>query len=252
MDALKLAMSTSGSLGGRDQRTKLDYKGFRLACAWRIQHPGLWGKYAMERENMRSIEATALRESGIDIPSVDIRSEYKSMKAALPANLDESINEVFLSHGSKPESISAILSGGLNERFSGGMFGNGTYFAEDIGKNDQYCTYDDKYGAHPELHQLLFDDVGYKHPGKVLYVFFCRVLLGHRIRSSDGNTDIDSNRSIWSSAKRELATIQGSKPPVIHHSLLVETGNVIKRYREFVVYHGDRIYPEYLVAYNRT
>merc|ERR1719313_83263 len=122
------------------------------------------------------------------------------MMEGLPADLDPSINEVFLSHGSKPESVLAILSGGLNERFSGGLFGNGTYFAEDVAKNDQYCTYDEEHGAHPELHKLLYDGTGCKHHGKVLYVFFCRVLLGHCIRSKDGSTDIDNvKRSIWSS-----------------------------------------------------
>ena len=68
-------------------------------------------------------------------------------------------------------------------------------------------------------------------------------------------------------------------PPVAHHSLLVETcpdgpvgsmrggvlvagpnanvcagcaGGRVHRYREIVVFHGDLIYPEYLLAYQRT
>merc|ERR1712032_1566300 len=97
-------------------------------------------------------------------------------------------------------------SGGLNERFSGGLFGNGTYLAEDIAKNDQYCTYDGQHGDHPELHKLLFDKLGLVHPGKLLYVFVCRVVLGHMIRTKNGQTDHDSSsqRSIWSSNGREL------------------------------------------------
>merc|ERR1712061_410848 len=110
----------------------------------------------------------------------------------------------------KPESILAILSGGLNERFSGGLFGNGTYFAEDIAKNDQYCTVDKRYGHHKEL----FAKTGSEHTGDLLYVFVCRVILGHRVRTNDGTTNLDhSGQSIWSSQNRELAIIPRSSPP---------------------------------------
>ena len=84
-------------------------------------------------------------------------------------------------------------------------------------------------------------------------MFFCRALLGCSIRTQDGNTDLDCpGRSVWSSPKRELGAVAGSSPPVLHHSLVAETGGKIARFREFVMYHGDRIYPEYLVAYQRT
>merc|ERR1712217_44162 len=157
------------------------------------------------------------------------------MALMLPGTLDDSVNEVYLSHGSKPESLLAILSGGLNERFSGGLFGNGTYLAEDVNKNDQYCTYDQRHGDHPQLHKLLFDDTGLHHPGQLLYVLICRVVLGKFIRTKDGQTDLDnsSRRSIWSSQQRELTTVIDTSPPLLHHSLLVETGGKVSRYREF-------------------
>jgi len=252
MHALKVGLVLGGSLGGRDQRTRLNYSTLDLAHAWRIQHNGLWGKYAMERENIRTLEIPSLVASGISMPHVDLRECFQKMMKALPAELDSTINEVFLSHGSKPESVLPILSGGLNERFSGGLFGNGTYLAEDIAKNDQYCTYDTHYGAHPDLHRILFDETGEKHKGNILFVFLCRVVLGCIIRTQDGATNMDEpSSSIWSSKERELAMIAGSDPPSIHHSLLAETGKRIARFREFVLFHGDRIYPEYLVAYTR-
>lgn len=254
MAAFETGFVTGGTLGGRDQRTALDYNGFAPYCAWRLQHPGLWGKYAMERENLRKIEIVALQKQGVPLPDARLRQPFKDMATMLPGRLDDSINEVFLSHGSKPESLLAILSGGLNERFSGGLFGNGTYLAEDIAKNDQYCTYDGQHGDHPDLHKLLFDKLGLVHPGKLLYVFVCRVVLGHMIRTKNGQTDHDSSsqRSIWSSNGRELTTISNSSPPLLHHSLLVEVGGKVVRFREFISFHGDRIYPEYLVAYKRT
>jgi len=251
--ALRVGMELGGTLGGKDQRTALDYKGFDLARAWRIQHLGLWGKYAMERENLRKYEITSLEANGIKLQHPQIRFKFQDMAQKLPGTLDASVNEVYLSHGSKPESVMAILSGGLNERFSGGLFGNGTYLAEDVAKNDQYCTYDRKYGDHKELHALLFDDCKVPHEGDLLYVFFCRVLLGCFIRTKDGRTNLDrSGASIWSSSSRELAVIDGSNPPVHHHAMLAEVGGKIARFREFIVFHGDRIYPEYLVAYKRS
>lgn len=253
LEALRVGMVPGGSFGGKDQKTPLGYRGLAPYAAWRLQHLGLWGKYGMERENMRVMQAKSLAKNGISIPRVDLRPAFLEMAQKLPEEMDNDINEVYLSHGSKPDSILAILSGGLNERFSGGLFGNGTYLAEDVAKNDQYCTPDMRHGAHPELHKMLFDDLGVPHPGGLYYVFFCRVLLGCRVRTLDGSTDIDTpGRSIWSSEKRELATIMGSSPPVLHHSLVVEIGGRVMRYREFIIYHGDQVYPEYLVAYQRT
>jgi len=251
--ALRIGMMPGGTFGGKDHKTSMGYKNLAPYAAWRLQHLGLWGKYGMERENMRVMQAKSLEKNGISIPHVDLRPAYSEMAQKLPAELDADINEVYLSHGSKPESILAILSGGLNERFSGGLFGNGTYLAEDAAKNDQYCTPDSNHGAHPELHKMLFDDLGVKHPGNLYYVFFCRALLGSRIRTRDGRTDLDNaGRNIWSSEKRELTTIMGSSPPVLHHCLLAETGGMLARFREFIIYHGDQVYPEYIVAYQRT
>ena len=77
------------------------------------------------------------------------------------------INEVYLMHGTKPDLILKILNGGMNERFCslGGMYGGGLYFAEDVAKNDNYVSEDNKYGSHKELHKTLFDDCKVKHPG---------------------------------------------------------------------------------------
>jgi hypothetical protein len=47
--------------------------------------------------------------------------------------------------------------------------------------------------------------------------------------------------------------VPGCEPPALHyHSLLAELGGSIRRYREFVIFHGDHVYPEYVVAYRRA
>jgi hypothetical protein len=166
----------------------------------------------------------------------------------LTKGLDQDVNELYLTHGTKPDVVQSVISGGLNERYSGGIFGHGTYFAEDLGKNDQYVTEDAKFGDHAELHKELYNRV--RHPGKVYYVFLCRVAFGNYCTTRDARTD-DTGASIWSSNQRELAYIPGVAPKEPFHGLLGEVGGAIQRYREFITFHGDRIYPEYLLAYHR-
>ena len=50
---------------------------------------------------------------------------------------------------------------------------------------------------------------------------------------------------------RELARIAGLAPPAHHHGLVVENQGGI-RFREFLVFHGEYAYPEYLLAYKRA
>ncbi len=42
--------------------------------------------------------------------------------------------------------------------------------------------------------------------------------------------------------------MEGVTPPTPHHALVVEPGGG-RRHREVVVFHGDLVYPEYLVAF---
>jgi len=88
------------------------------------------------------------------------------------------------------------------------------------------------------------------HPGDVYYIFLARAALGVVAHTRDGETEIDTGTSLWANPdKRELAAIPGSTLP--YHALLVEKGAAVRRYREIVVFHGDRIYPEFLLAYRR-
>ena len=51
--------------------------------------------------------------------------------------------------------------------------------------------------------------------------------------------------------RRELTTVPGVSPPVHYHSLLADVLEVSARYREVVVFHSERVYPEYVMAYQR-
>jgi hypothetical protein len=251
--ALQNCLATDGTqLGhGRDVVEHGRYSRLELSIAWRIEHPFLWRRYANESGQI----CTLLRERHIKCPSIHVRSELQNATAQLPGKLREEINEVRLLHGTTPDPLLGILTNGINERFSDGLFGAGSYFAEDAGKNDQYVTSDRGFAQEglKDLHERLFRD-GLRHPEEPLFfLIVCRVVLGHCVRTKDGETALDDGSNLYANrAKRELAAIPGLKgPPVHHHALLAEIGGKILRHREFIQFHDARIYPEYLIAYTR-
>ena len=92
------------------------------------------------------------------------------------------------------------------------------------------------------------------HRRRVYYLLLCRVLLGAVARTQDGATCLGGGGGACfaTAQNRELAVVPRSSPAVHFHSLLAETGGQVMRHREFIVFHGNYIYPEYLVAYYRV
>jgi len=146
---------------------------------------------------------------------------------------------------------------GLNERFSSGVFGDGSYLAEDPGKADQYCKVD--AGRSEELkllHNALYPkaDGQDDHPGQVCYMLVGKIVMGAPAVTLDGRTLSSSDGQLWASdARRELGPVATkSTVPFAHHCLLVETGQAVKRYRELVMFHSDRVLITHVLAYRRT
>jgi hypothetical protein len=191
------------------------------------------------------------------------------------------INETFLLHGVPTLTLHKILTNGFNERFAGGhrgcLFGEGTYLAEDIEKADQYAGSSDsrwegRGEPHHFLHELLYPRGAADHPGEVCYALVCRTAMGYTIRTEaraidpstgqptrqcvalDGDHASSTSRVFVSDTARELVALPDTefRQPIHHHSLIVETGVEVHRFREVVVMHGDYIYPEYVVAYRRV
>lgn len=284
--ALEGVLRPGGTLGGRDQRYPHPegYRELRYAGGWRIENPTLFAKYAAERDNLQSVLRSA-RAAGASVPKPGLREELGEATGALPAELNEEVNEVWLLHGTSPEVILQILTTGFNERLCGGLFGKGAYFAEDVAKVDQYAMPDKDYrdaregrGAGDsmyDLHQLLYPDGEASHPQDVFYVLVCRVLLGAFARTLDGErrllrdeegggatatpTSAGRTAPLWSRGTptgtegRELTAIPGTSPAEPFHALVAELGGRVVRFREFITFHAEtRAYPEYIVAYKRV
>ena len=136
------------------------------------------------------------------------------------------------------------------------------------------------------LHKRLYGESNeLQHPGHVFYALVCRVATGlivrtqvreastafqrhptpsiafsqrpHRARTQtkaavgDKCTSMDTQKPIFPLTKRELAQLANTVPPVHYTTLVVEFGPTVKRFREFVTFHSEYVYPEYVIAYQR-
>jgi len=210
-------------------------------------------------------------------------------------DFNDAVQEAYLFHGlGAPKLIEKIAVEGVSEKFAGvnagTMFGDGVYFAEDIGKSDQYCKNlptDDCNALHARLAQ------GRKNPHDatepLAYCFLCRVVLGFPVSAGKKDKSLgpkklgltqlmdktkccfDTNTcSKDGKMAKELATIPGTATH--YHSLIAEVdgsnpahpiadksggthsepGSNGLRFREFMVDNTALIYPEYLMAFRRT
>ena len=128
----------------------------------------------MGRENMPPVPKFPTK---LDVATSSLRLNGRE--------LDQTLNEKWLLHGTKPESVIPILESGLNERLSGGIFGSGIYLAEDAEKIDQYTRPDEPNIANPgedleELRDILYgggeDSVTRPHDGHNGDIFYAFVV----------------------------------------------------------------------------
>lgn len=238
---------------GRDVRARERYTDLVVAFAWKIHNPDKEMMYDLKKEFVRT-DLRVLQESKVATPAVETKLDSSG---EMIAALDKAVNEKILLHGTKPEHVMSIIHNGLNEKLSGGTFGKGVYLAEDSSKIDQYCTPDARYGEGPEdviLLQKMLYDAG-SHSGNLFYCFIVKAVLGVPMSTKDGETNMAAPfQPIFATTdQRELALIPDLSLPMHHHSLVAEAGrgHKVERHREFVVFEGDRLKLEYLVAFQR-
>ncbi|CAE8686972.1 unnamed protein product [Polarella glacialis] len=248
LDGIQACLTTRADwLGvGKDVEDKSStYSGLQVCAAWSVSHKIELGRYELAKQELQQ----HLEDNPGGFPSLELGTG--SWASRLGMTLDPALNEVLLVHGTEPGALAAVLSGGLNERYSSGLFGAGSYMADDAGKADQYCTMDGVKQKN-KLHDCLYPgDV--EHPGNVRYMLFCRVLLGHFTETLDGASRKHDGLDLFAGPeKRELVNIPGVDPPAAYHALVAQTGKAVKRYREIVVFHADRIVIDHLIAYQRV
>lgn len=222
------------------------YNKLEFVRAWQVQNDVESGRYDL-----------AKIELGQQVSELPEGLHQRTLKTndwstSLDITMDPTLNECIALHGTNADVLGQILAHGLDEHYSGRcvVFGNGTYLAEDAGKADQYCKVD--VGGSSTLHKALYPE-GTEAATDVCYLLVCKVLLGESAVTTDGSTK-EGGGDLWADpqTRRELGPVPGSDPPFAHHSLLVETGDVVTRYREIVLFHHDKALIKYIIAYRRT
>ena len=155
------------------------------------------------------------------------------------------INEVYLFHGTKNGSVEVICRQGIDTRVGtnrGKMFGQGSYFAENASKSDQYCVNDTwsegcaRRTADSELASQADSNARFR-------LFVARVCLGEPFTSS-------SNHRLSKLKKPPAKLSSGDE----YDSLLYKPAprsDGTPRHREFVVYDHNSCYPEFVIEYSR-
>eukprot|EP00438_Fugacium_kawagutii_P035775 Skav230483 [mRNA] locus=scaffold1445:335545:336914:- [translate_table: standard] len=255
-----LEVNQPSQLGqGRDaEPLLLPYMRLKLKYVWRIENPNLWQKYASGRhEVVRDLRALRQRVGETKVLS----TRLDAMTQDMLQEADTDAGSVVLLHGTKPEFVLSIVNRGMNERLASGeaAFGSGVYLCEDPEKMDQYC----RAATHEQAKRLQAELFVPEHAGNLEGLCFClavRAACGQPLytrgltKDVDSMHDCDTRKAVFlDKQRRQLAQIPGTDPskPIYYHSLVVETGKALKRFREIVVNNDTRVYAEYLIAYER-
>lgn len=194
--------------------------GLQIVSAHRVEDRAMWAGYLDQK---RKIQEN--REHCTPFWHLDGDQEHGFVKTHLEGLsdvLDESINELYLFHGSSPEGAQGISEDGFRIDMAGSnagtMFGKGAYFAECCSKSDEYSR---------EGQNQIF---------KGLYaLLLCRVCCGEMFR-------ID---------RSDIPAINAALKSGDYDSVLGDREASVNTYREFVVFRERQIYPEYVIIYRR-
>eukprot|EP00929_Paragymnodinium_shiwhaense_P043668 TRINITY_DN22439_c0_g1_i3.p1 TRINITY_DN22439_c0_g1~~TRINITY_DN22439_c0_g1_i3.p1 ORF type:complete len:739 (+),score=114.79 TRINITY_DN22439_c0_g1_i3:2117-4333(+) len=247
----------------------MSHGSFRVLSVQRNENSIMFERYAaclrsmmrklLKKQNEKLVDDN--REDSLENILTNSAKEPLLRRWLTSLRLDATCNEVLLMHGAptsgavawrrrgsgkklkwvppgdgevvKDSAVQAILKQGFDLRLANdGMLGRGLYFAERPCKSDRYAL---RYSADPASTSI----------GETAHIFLCRVALGRAYRTADSNKMRGLTRP---------PCVQGhdDKTERCEHdrqdSVVFDKEG---KYREFVVYNGDQIYPEFLVEYQR-
>ena len=170
----------------------------------RIENTVLWKNFGHRKATMLELSRGS-RPQRVQVP--------------LHASLDLDANEVFLFHGTDPQLAKVIAKHRFDERMANlsGLYGGGSYFAENSCKSNQYARTPTAAGEHA--------------------IMYCRVAMGDAFRTSSQLKN------------RRRAPDKPGGGGGTFDSVLASGGAQV--HREFIVYDRNQVYPEFIVYYTR-
>lgn len=184
---------------------------FRVLKVLRVECSTLWGEYIQSQDNIRH------RRSWDGIAALKDVKTLQSLPQVQRGRLAHDVNEVYLWHGSSPETIIDIAQHGFPiqlKNFNHGMYGDGAYLVEDVAHADEFSK-DEAKGYYKGYFAMLL----------------CRVTLGRVLQIATPDCccgGMDAQRLLFD-------------------SIVGRVGH----FREFVVPQRAQIYPEYAIIYER-
>ena len=179
----------------------------------------------------------------------DARGGSKKSKSAWvhetcrPIRCDLDDDERYFFHGTTADNVESILRDGFDVELAsdrGGRYGDGIYFSDASCKSHQYAQPGDVCG------------------GLVYCMLYCRVALGDTMRFNATKQAAARNYLIGMKRpgpgdpvfeEKVLASGGRAKARSAWHSVAVMGGSDAQVHREYVVFDGARVYPEYVVYY---
>ena len=183
-----------------------------------------------------------LRKKGIHTNVQLVPNVSTTIRRTFPwVQLDPTVGEELLLHGTGNGTVEAIAEQGFNERFSrNGLYGDGIYFAEQSCKANRYSD-----AAHYDR----------KHEGFQGCLIVTRVALGECFETTQQRPG-ERMAPLRNEADLTLGTFDGV---VFNPDAREASGSAhrigmpqTQEHREFVIFDGSRAYPEFAVYFELT
>lgn len=210
-------------------------KFIKITKVQRVENIALFGLYDENRQMFsRKEEKVQCFKDLSELSTSEVRTTLlidtvpELARSPLGMEMYHDINEHYLFHGTLPYSVKSICRTGLSTYYASRvMFGKGVYTAESPTKSDQYTDVQGEEARHLEKK-----------------LFLCRVCLGELYIANGPAADLNSPPC------RECYKKECKQHRYTFDSAVGDVPNF--RFREFVVYRDYRIYPEYIITYDRV
>jgi len=238
----KLFDTTYRKVYTRDRRGAPIADRFVVQSVQRVYNDQVWREYMAQKTKIQEVTGTSVEP--VPDGTQTMNTIEKDKIQAFP-QLDESINEAWLFHGTTEQATTGIAENDfrldLTGSNAGTLYGQGIYLAENASKSDEYGE-GPKGPAGEEQMEAGFE-APRPPPGpppplfRESYIVVCRSLLGRINYNDEQRPDADA---------LQKSCLGGGYDSVVGDRLKLNG-----TYRELIVYNDDCVYPEYIVKYER-